>query len=358
VTASSQHTDVIDVRAGESFDEDRLAEFLKGKLEGSDLPLHVRQFGGGHANLTYLLEYGEGEPRFEYVLRRPPLGPVAKSSHDMNREYRALSKLWRFFEPAPRAFLFSDDHSLLGADFFVMERRHGIVVRRKVPPELGSGEDPEVNRKLSEVLIDALADFHAVDPVESELASLGKAEGFLSRQVHGWSDRYEGSKTRAVPVAEELSRWLVDNMPASQPATLLHNDWKLDNVAVYESDPGRCAAVFDWDMCTVGDPLCDVGTLMCSWIDRDEGPADSLLVMPSQTEGFMTRAEALARYAERAGRDIEQMPYYVVFGTFKMAVVLQQIYYRYAKGQTEDARFASMEDAATGLFNRAAHLRP
>jgi aminoglycoside phosphotransferase (APT) family kinase protein len=350
--------EVIDVRSGETFDEHPLAEFLKGKLEGSDLPLSVRQFSGGHANLTYLLEYVEGDTRFEYVLRRPPLGPVAKGAHDMNREYRALSKLWRFFDPAPRAFLFSDDHSLIGAEFFVMERRHGIVVRRKIPPELGSGENPEVNRKLSEVLIDTLADFHAVDPVASGLDSLGKAEGFLGRQVSGWSGRFERSKTRLLPIAEELSRWLEDNMPSSPPPSLLHNDWKLDNLAVAENDPGCCTAVFDWDMCTVGDPLCDVGTLMCSWIDRGEGSMDSLPVMPSQTPGFMVRADALARYAERTRRDVGCMPYYLVFGTFKMAVVLQQIYYRYAKGQTEDERFASMEAGAIGLFNRAAELRP
>jgi aminoglycoside phosphotransferase (APT) family kinase protein len=349
---------VIEVRPDEGFDEARLAEFLRGKLEASELPLSVRQFAGGHANLTYLLQYGEGDARFEYVLRRPPLGPVAKTAHDMNREYRALSKLWRFFEPAPRAFLFSDDHSLIGADFFVMERRHGIVVRREIPPELGSGQDLEVNRKLSEVVIDALAEFHVVDPVASGLDSLGKAEGFLERQVRGWSDRLERAKTRDLPVADELTAWLRDNMPTSPQATLLHNDWRLDNLAVDESDPGRCAAVFDWDMCTVGDPLCDVGTLMCSWIDRDEGPAGAFAVMPSQVEGFMTRAQAVARYGERAGRDVGQMPYYLVFGSFKMAVVLQQIYYRYARGQTQDDRFSAMEQSAAGLFTRAAQLRP
>jgi aminoglycoside phosphotransferase (APT) family kinase protein len=356
--AAETPPDVIDVRPDETFDEARLAEFLKGKLEGSDLPLTVRQFAGGHANLTYLLQYGEGDALFEYVLRRPPLGPVAKSSHDMSREFRALSKLWRFFEPAPRAFLFSDDHSLIGADFFVMERRHGIVVRREIPPELGSGRDPGINRKLSEVLIDTLVDFHSVDPVASELDALGKAEGFLERQVRGWSDRLERSKTQELPVAEEVQRWLSDNQPMSLRATLLHNDWRLDNLAVVESDPGRCAAVFDWDMCTVGDPLCDLGTLMCSWIDRSEGSAGRIAPMPSQVEGFMRRDDGMARYGERTGWDMGQMPYYLVFGTFKMAVVLQQIYHRYAQGQTQDERFGMMEAGAAGLFERAAQLRP
>lgn len=357
-TASNDANDVIDVRPDEVFDEAALAAFLKGKLEGSELPLSVRQFAGGHANLTYLLSFGEGDRRFEYVLRRPPLGPVAEGAHDMRREYRALSKLWRFFQPAPRAFLFGDDQSLIGCDFFVMERRHGIVVRRQIPPELGSGDDPAVNRKLSEVLIDTLVELHDVDPVASELDGLGKADGFLRRQVEGWSSRFERSQTQPIPIAEELSRWLVDNMPESPPATLLHNDWRLDNLAVSESDPGRCTAVFDWDMCTVGDPLCDVGTLMCTWLDRDGGAASRRRVLPSQTEGFMTRSEALARYAERGRRDVGSMPYYLVFGTFKMAVVLQQIYYRYAKGQTEDERFSVMEGGAVGLFKRAAQLRP
>jgi aminoglycoside phosphotransferase (APT) family kinase protein len=349
--------DVIEVRADERFDEERLAGWLRGRLEGSEQPLRVRQFGGGHANLTYLLSFGEGERAREYVLRRPPLGPVAATAHDMHREYRALSRLWRGFAPAPRAFLYCDDREVIGADFLVMERRHGIVVRTEVPPEYGGGGDPVANRKLGHVVIDTLAEFHAVEPAAVGLADLGKPEGFLERQVRGWMGRYERAKTRELAVAQEVVRWLESHLPGSPAATLVHNDWKLDNMALAPDDPGRCVAVFDWDMCTLGDPLCDLGTLLSMWSERGEALAGSN-PMPTQTEGFPARAEAAARYGERSGRSLDALAYYVVFGTFKMGVVLQQIYFRYERGQTQDRRFAALADAAEGLFRLAAERRP
>jgi aminoglycoside phosphotransferase (APT) family kinase protein len=348
--------EIVDVRPDERFDEARVAEYLSGKLEGSDRPLEVRQFGGGHANLTYLLRFGQGDDAIEYVLRRPPLGPVAATSHDMNREYRALSKLWRAFPLAPRAYLYCDDESIVGAEFFVMERRHGVVVRSEIPEQFGGGGDPVANRKLSEVVIDTLIDFQAVVPKSVGLEALGKPAGFLERQVTGWASRFERAKTAEIPAAEEVRRWLLDNLPASPPATLVHNDWRLDNMAVAEDDPGRCVAVYDWDMCTLGDPLCDVGTLLGLWSDRGEGMAGSN-PMPTQSIGFMSRAEAAKRYAEGAGHDLDAIPYYIVFGTFKMAVVLQQIYHRYHVGQTQDDRFVPLGKLAEGLFSLAADRR-
>lgn len=355
-TAPQAEPELIEVRADERFDRDRLSDYLRGRLEGADGPFSVRQFGGGHANLTYCLRFGEGDSAVEYVLRRPPLGPVAPRSHDMAREYRALSKLWRGFPLAPRAYLYCDDASIIGADFLVMERRHGIVVRSSVPAEFGGGEDPVANRKLSEVVIDVLADFHAVEPASVGLDGLGKPEGFLERQVRGWAERYQRAKTGEVPMAEELMRWLLESLPASPPPTLVHNDWKLDNMALAPDDPGRCVAVYDWDMCTVGDPLCDLGTLLALWGERGEGGAASS-VMPTQTLGFMSRAEAVERYAERSGRDTSGIAYYTVFGTFKMAVVLQQIFFRFHRGQTQDARFAELGRAAEGLFQLAGERR-
>jgi len=273
--SSHSASELIDVREGESFDTAALVRALRGRLEGAERPLHVRQFGGGHANLTYLLRFGEGAAAVEYVLRRPPLGPVAASSHDMQREYRALSKLWRGFPQAPRAYLYESDPSIIGADFLVMERRHGIVVRAAIPPEFGGGADPVANRRISEAVVDTLAAFHAVDPSAVGLADLGRPDGFLERQVRGWLERFERAKTREVPVAMELARWLGDQLPASPPPTLLHNDWKLDNMALAADDPGRCVAVYDWDMCTLGDPLADVGTLLALWTDPGEGFAAS-----------------------------------------------------------------------------------
>jgi aminoglycoside phosphotransferase (APT) family kinase protein len=357
LSESSIPSELIDVRSDERFDETRVHAYLRGRLPGSELPLAVRQFSGGHANLTYLLRYGEGDEVFEYVLRRPPLGPVAAHSHDMHREYRALSKLWRGFPLAPRAYLYCEDRDLIGADFLVMERRSGIVVRSAIPPEFGGGADREANRKLSRVVIDTLVDFHAVDPAAVDLLDLGRPAGFLERQVTGWMGRFERARTHHVAEAEEVARWLVDNLPESPAATLVHNDWKLDNMAVAPDDPGRCVAVYDWDMCTLGDPLCDLGTLLGLWSNRGEGLAGSN-PMPTQSEGFMTREEAAARYAERSRIDVRDVAYYTVFGTFKMAVVLQQIFVRYHRGQTQDERFAGLGGAADGLFRLAAERRP
>ncbi len=349
--------ELAEVRPDERFDESQLAEHLRGHLRGSDGPLAVQQFARGKANLTYLLRFGEpGGPVTEYVLRRPPLGPVAPGSHDMEREYRVLSRLWRAFPLAARAFLFCDDESVIGAPFFVMERRRGVVVQGAVPPEFGNGDDAASNRKLSEVVVDTLAEFHAVDPAEAGLDGLGWPEGFMDRQLGGWIARWNKARHEPNPLVEELADWLQKTQPPSPPATLLHNDWRLDNMAVDPDDPGVCVAVYDWDMCTRGDPFADVGTLMGCWFDPDE---DSIFLdpMPTRTPGFMTRGEAISRYGEKSGRDVSGMHWYVVFGTFKMGVILQQIYIRWLRGQTQDERFATMGHDAARLFELAAARR-
>ncbi len=350
--------ELIAVRPEERLDEAALAAFLRDRLLGADLPLAVEQFGGGHANLTYLLRFGSGPQAREYVLRRPPLGPVAPGAHDMQREHRALAVLWRAFPPAPRAFLYCEDAAVIGAPFVVMERRRGVVVRGAVPACYGGGTDAAANRRLSEVVIDTLADFHAVDPAPLGLSSLGRDPArFLERQVGGWLERYRRAQTKPLPEVDALVRWLEDHRPASPAPTLLHNDWRLDNMALDPDDPGRCVAVYDWDMCTVGDPLADLGTLLALWSNRGQERAGTH-PMPTQSEGFLTREEAIVRYGERSGRDVGCAAWYDVFGTFKMAVVLQQIYFRYARGQTQDPRFAALEGAAAGLFALAAARRP
>jgi len=344
--AETMPPDVIAVRQDERLDERKLAEYLRGRLEGADAPLEVLQFGGGHANLTYLLRFGERE----YVLRRPPLGPVAPSSHDMGREYRVLSVLHSAYPPAPRAFLYCDDAAVIGAPFFVMERRVGTVVRWAIPPEFGAGENPEINRCISEAMMDALADLHEVDYRRIGLEDLGKPEGFLRRQVEGWTGRYERARTGDLPVVTEVTTWLAERLPESPPPTLLHNDWRLDNIMLDSQDPARVVAVFDWDMCTVGDPLADVGTLLASWAEAGEDFVGTAGRMPSAVPGFLTRREAVERYGRRRGIDVSRMPYYHVFGLFKMGVVLQQIYYRYHVGQTKDERFQALDQIAELLF--------
>ena len=349
--------ELIEVRADERFDEEGLAAYLGDGLPGGDLPLTVRQFARGKANLTYLLIYGDPRtPTREYVLRRPPLGPVAPGSHDMAREYRVLSTLWRAFPLAARAYLFCEDESVLGAPFFVMERRRGVVVQGVIPPEFGGGEDPGANRKLSEVVVDTLAEFHAVDPDAAGLGDLGYPEGFMQRQLQGWLGRWRRAGHEPNSLVDELSLWLEETMPTSPPPTLLHNDWRLDNMAVDPGDPGRCVAVYDWDMCTRGDPFADVGTLMACWFDRDE-QSIFLDPMPTLAPGFITRGEAICRYGEKSGRDISNMNWYLVYGTFKMAVILQQIYIRWLRGQTRDERFSNMGKDAASLFELAADRR-
>jgi aminoglycoside phosphotransferase (APT) family kinase protein len=273
----------------------------------------------------------------------------------MAREFRLLRAFYGNADvPVPQPVALCTDPAVIGAPFFVMERRRGTVVRRAIPPQFGGGEDRQINRRISEVLIDALADLHDADYRAIGLETLGKPEGFLRRQIDGWAGRYERSKTRELKVVDDMVDWLHANEPASPPPTLLHNDWRLDNMMLDADDPGRVEAVFDWDMCTLGDPLCDVGTLLASWMEAGEGMSGaSAGTMPSNVPGFMTRREAAERYGKRRGIDVGTLPYYYVFGLFKLGVVLQQIFHRYHVGQTKDARFAVFDQVAEMLFTLA-----
>lgn len=328
--------DTIEVRPDERFDEKRLADYLRGKLPGTENQLHVRQFGGGAANLTYLLDYGT----HQYVLRRPPLGPVAKKAHDMAREYKVLSVLHQAFPYAPRAFLFCDDPEVIGANFFVMERRHGVVVRRSIPPQFANM--PDAPRRMSEALVDALAAFHAVDYEAIGLGDLGRPQGFISRQIEGWYQRWHAAKTEDLPVMDELYRWLRDHQPETTAFSLVHNDYKLDNVMFAADDPGRIVAIFDWDMCTLGDPLSDLGALLTYWTEPTDAPHfQAFAMMPLGDLGFLTRAELVERYALKSGRSVHDINFYHALGLFRVVVIIAQIYIRYVRGQTQDRRFAA-----------------
>ncbi len=340
--------DTARVRPDEELDRDALAGWLRGRLPGAEGPLELLQFPGGHSNLTYLLRFGDGQ----YVLRRPPLGPVAPTAHDMTREYRVLSALWPVFPPAPRPYLLCEDPGVIGAVFYVMERRRGIVVRTAIPPEIG--DDREVRRRVSEAVVDTLVGLHAVDWEAAGLAGLGRPAGFVERQVRGWAERYERAKTREMPAIRDLAGWLAERIPPAPPPVLLHNDFKLDNVMLDRADPGRVVAVLDWEMATLGDPLIDLGLLLCYWADRSDPPARRQSVSQVTAEpGFPTRAEVLARYAEKTGRDVSRIAFYETFALYKVAVVVQQIYYRYHRGQTKDARFAAFEERVVGLAEAA-----
>lgn len=327
--------DTIEVRPDEQLDTAKVAAFMQGKLPGSHQPLTIRQFGGGAANLTYLLDYGS----HQYVLRRPPLGPVAPSAHDMGREYQVLSVLHQSFPLAPRAFLFSDDESIVGAPFVVMERRHGLVVRQTIPAEFG--QIAGAARLMSKAMVDALADFHAVDYQALGLEKLGKPAGFIERQIEGWYKRWQKAKVEDLPEMETMYRWLRENYTPSPAYSLIHNDYKLDNVMFDSQNPAKMVAIFDWDMCTLGDPLNDLGALLCYWTepsDPDYFQASSM--MPSSKHGFLSRAELVERYAQRSGRNVANIRFYHALGLYRLVVIIAQIYIRYKRGQTQDERFA------------------
>ena len=333
---STYPEDTIEIRADERLDEEKLAKYLNGRLPGATHPPRIRQFGGGVANLTYLLDYGTNQ----YVLRRPPLGPVAKSAHDMAREYKVLSVLYQAFPYAPRAFHYCPDPSIIGADFFVMERRKGVVVRKSMPPEYAGV--PDAPRRLSAALVDALAEFHAVDFQAIGLGDLGEPEGFITRQIEGWFKRWNAAKTEDVGDMETVYTWLKSNQPTTSVYSLVHNDYKLDNMMFDPSDPGKMVAIFDWDMCTLGDPLNDLGALLSYWTESTDPPTFQLMSMMPTGVGFMTRNELVERYAMKSGRSVHDVNFYHALGLFRLTVIIAQIYIRYHRGQTQDQRFAPL----------------
>ncbi len=348
---SEPEHETIEVRADERFDEQAVASYLRGRLAGSDQPLVVRQFGGGAANLTYELDYGE----HVYVLRRPPLGPIAPKSHDMTREHAVLSVLHAAYEPAPRSFLLCEDESVIGAPFFVMERRYGLVVRRRLPEAYLAF--PDATRRLGEALVDGLAQLHSIDYPSLGLEDLGKPAGFIERQVQGWFGRWEKAKHEEVPAMDATHRWLTDNLPPDSPPALIHNDYKLDNTMFSAEDPGRLVAVFDWDMTTLGDPLSDLGTLLTYWIeDDDPSEVRAFSPMPHDASGFPSRADVIELYALASGRDVAGIGFYHVLGLYRVAVILAQIHIRWVRGQTRDERFAGLGELVTLIANHAADL--
>ena len=336
---------LIDVRPDERFDEDRLLAYLSDKVEGVDGEMTVRQFDGGKANLTYLLRFDESR---EYVLRRPPLGPYAPSAHDMRRENRVLSILREAFPFAPRLYHFCEDEDVIGAPFLIMERCRGIVIRDVMPDHFAAKTDSP--RLMSEALVDTLAAFHAVDYEDLGLSQLGRPKGFIERQVEGWWRRWQAAKLDESPQVTEIHRWLADHVPESSYYSLVHNDFKLDNTMFDADDPSKVVAILDWDMCTLGDPLSDLGTLLTYWTQPEDPPmVKSIATMPTGCDGFFTRKQILERYAEKSGRDLSDIQFYHVLGIFRLLVILQQIYIRYVRGFTQDRRFADMGLSVTGL---------
>lgn len=339
------------IREGEELDPAIVDRFMKAALPDLQGEPRIRQYPGGASNLTYQIDYGARS----YVLRRPPLGKIAKSAHDMLREARLMQALKPVYPYVPSVVATCEDHAVLGCDFYVMERLKGIILRQDFPAELNL--DAGQTRQLCLNVIDKLVELHAVDVKAAGLAGLGKGEGYVRRQIEGWSDRYRKARTEDVGDFEAVMAWLQAHMPTDVGQCLIHNDYRFDNVVLDPDNPFRVIGVLDWEMATIGDPLMDLGNSLAYWIEADDDPMMQFMRrQPTHRPGMLTRREVIAYYLEKSGLQTRSFDFYEIYGLFRLAVIIQQIYYRYFHGQTKDKRFAGFGTACQYLQQRCERL--
>lgn len=338
-------SDLTPVRDEDSFDIAKVHAWLEPYINQRALP-DVRQFRSGASNLTYLLKY----PDRELVLRRPPVGTKAVSAHDMKREFLIQSRLKPVYDLVPNVVALCEDHSILGSDFYVMDRIQGEIFRRDVPETL-TKDDISI---MANSLVSGLVQLHAVDP--TILQELNKGAGYVQRQVEGWSKRYRNALTDDVPDGEDVMSWLDANRPDDVGSCIIHGDWRIDNM-VFDLAHKKLAGVLDWELATVGDPLMDLGSALAYWVDRDDEPMfASLRRQPSHLEGMPTRKEFIATYLELSNRKCDDFTFYEVFGLFRLTVIIQQIWARYKAGQTTNPAFKGFGMGVNILINRAQGL--
>lgn len=324
------------VRAGEELDINRLQVYLQKQL-GLQGDLQVSQFPSGFSNLTYMLTINGRE----LVLRRPPFGVNIKSAHDMGREYTILSKLHPVYNKVPRPLGYCEDETVLGAPFYVMERVRGVILRANMPTRMIP--KPALMGDIAQALVNALAELHAIDIDTAGLGNFGKPAGYVTRQIEGWTRRYQRAQTDNLPDIEAMATWLAKNMPPESAPTLIHNDFKYDNVVLNPDDWTEIKAILDWEMATIGDPLLDLGTSLGYWVQAtDPPPLQALSLSPTTLPGNPNRADLVKMYEEASGRTVAHPVFYFVYGLFKVAVIIQQIYARYKAGHTQDPRFAGL----------------
>lgn len=354
-------TDPVDrpaeVRPGEELDLERLGAYLEERLPELSGALEVLQFPAGYSNLTYLLRVSTEDGERDLVLRRPPFGSEVATAHDMGREHRVLTALARVWPRAPRPLLLCDDPEVLGAPFYVMERITGVILRDRPPAGVELG--PETLRGLSHSFVEAFAELHGLDYRAAGLGDLGRPEGYVERQVRGWTKRYMAARTDDVPEVERAAAWLAEHLPreSASPA-LIHNDFKYDNLVLDPDDLTRIVAVLDWEMATVGDPFMDLGSSLAYWIDPDDPEELLSPAVPHLTArpGNLRRSELVDAYLRARGLELPTDPvFYYVYGQLKLAGIVQQIYFRYRRGHTEDPRFAAL-GALVRACGRAAVL--
>ena len=338
------------IRKGEELNIENLQAFLRENLDIKNDEIEIAQFPAGSSNLTYCVRIGAEE----YVLRRPPFGNTVKSAHDMKREFDVLSKLSKVYKPAPQPLIYCADAGVTGSEFYLMQRRKGLIIRGKSPEILESSA--ELQRKVCESFIENLVELHSLDYKKIGLSDLGKPEGYVKRQVEGWTKRYFNAKTDEHAELETSIEWINANIPESNGAALVHNDYKFDNVMLNPNDLTEIITVLDWEMATVGEPLMDLGTTLGYWMSKKSGV--ELLSMPFNPRILMeniSRRQLVEMYSEKSGRDVEHILFYYVFGTFKIAVIAQQIYFRFYKGFTQDRRFAQFNGVVDALGKTALH---
>ena len=336
----------------DSLDLDAVNAWIADATPALGRVTEARRFPGGASNLTFLLR----TDAHDLVLRRPPPGTKAKGAHDMVREFRFLERLHPVFPYCPEPLAVCEDADVLGEPFFLMERLDGQVIGRDLPE--GMTLDPGAARRLCENLVDVHVELHAVDFEAAGLGDLGRPEGYVGRQVGGWCKRYRNARTEDVPDNEPLMAWLESNQPAESGAAIVHNDFKLDNVVLQPREGDYAiTGVLDWEMVTLGDPLMDLGASLAYWIQADDpAPLLGARLMPTHLPGMMTRRELIDRYLDGSGRRCDDVEFYYVFGLFRLAVIVQQIYYRYHHGQNRDARFAGLGQLGALLSARAAAI--
>ena len=326
------------IREGEELDTSKIEAFLKDSIPELSGKLTIKQFPSGHSNLTYLLQIGNTD----LVLRRPPFGTKAKTAHDMGREYKMLSALRPVFPYCPEPLVYTEDESIIGCPFYVMERLQGVILRKDLPQ--GMTLSSEQAGRLCENLLDIHVELHSLDYKQIGLENYGKPEGYVKRQVNGWSKRYRASRTPDAPDFEAGMAWLHEKMPSdSDKPSIVHNDFRFDNVVLDANDPMKIIGVLDWELSTIGDPLMDVGNSLAYWVQPTDPPEmQAMRLMPTNLDGMYTREKLVQRYIEKSGREFGNVDFYYSFGMFRLAVIAQQIYYRFYHGQTKDQRFQTM----------------
>lgn len=321
------------IRAGEELPVEKLDAWLKQHIAGLSGAPNISQFTGGASNWTYRLQYGS----HDLILRRPPAGTKAASAHDMKREYEIQKALMPYYT-VPEMLAFCNDPDVMGCDFYVMRRVEGIIPRSNLPKDLAL--TPEQTRQLCLNVIDKLIELHSIDIEQTGLNAFGKGKGYCERQIKGWSERYTKAKTWNVPSCQYVMEWLKANIPAEERSCLIHNDYRFDNVILDPNDPMKIIGVLDWEMATIGDPLMDLGNTLAYWVQADDDfLARSTRRQPTNLPGMLTREEVISYYCDKTGFDAKDFTFYQVYGIFRLAVIAQQIYYRYHHKQTRNPAF-------------------